>query len=158
MPWMPYSAAAWLNSALRTSDRVFEFGAGSSTLWLAERVESVTSVEHDPTWERMLRQRLPSNVELTLAERDRYPDLLDDRYDVVFVDGIRRVDCCTRAGATGAEMVVLDDAERPMFEEAHAVLASFGYGRIDFHGTKPTRPEPTMTSVYLHSLERLLSR
>ena len=37
---------------------IFEYGGGSSTLWLAERVKSVTTVEHDAGWFTRIEQKL----------------------------------------------------------------------------------------------------
>ncbi len=39
-----------LERNLKPGDRVWEWGSGSSTLWLSKRVRSVTSVEHQRTW------------------------------------------------------------------------------------------------------------
>src|SRR6266496_5790869 len=50
VPWWTYRAIdvvdAWL-SARPHPIRVFEYGAGASTLWLAQRADEVHSVEHD---------------------------------------------------------------------------------------------------------------
>ena len=48
LPWYCYSAFEWLSSRLKSSDRVFEFGSGFSTLWYAERVQEVIAVENGP--------------------------------------------------------------------------------------------------------------
>ncbi len=37
---------------------VFEYGGGSSTLWLAERVQSLTTIEHDAGWFTRIEQAL----------------------------------------------------------------------------------------------------
>ncbi len=47
LPMMTSGEIAFLARHLRPTDRVWEFGSGGSTLWLANRVKSVTSVEHD---------------------------------------------------------------------------------------------------------------
>jgi predicted O-methyltransferase YrrM len=49
-PWLVAGAVALLETWLRKSDVVVEFGSGRSTVWLAARVDRVISVEHDPTW------------------------------------------------------------------------------------------------------------
>jgi hypothetical protein len=49
-PWIVYEAVAWLKSYLRQDMRVFEWGSGGSTLFIAKRVKSVISVEHDSGW------------------------------------------------------------------------------------------------------------
>jgi predicted O-methyltransferase YrrM len=58
--------------------KVFEWGSGGSTFFLASRVRSVVSVEHDPTWfdhvTRELGRRRVDNVDLRLV----VPELLTD--------------------------------------------------------------------------------
>lgn len=58
MPWLPLSLLAYLEPRLDPGGVGFEFGSGGSTLWLAERVGSLTSVEHDPKWHTIIEQEL----------------------------------------------------------------------------------------------------
>lgn len=64
IPWWTYRAIGIVDDHLaRTpSARVFEFGSGASTLWLARRAVSVDSVEHDREWARRTDELLRSNV------------------------------------------------------------------------------------------------
>src|SRR4026208_2308977 len=61
VPWLTFKAAAWLDSHLHREMRVFEYCSGGSTVFLADRVGKLVSVEHDPDWyastERALKQR-----------------------------------------------------------------------------------------------------
>lgn len=61
---MTSEETAFLAEHIRRTDRVFEWGAGSSTLWLAARCRRLTSVEHNPFVTRTLLQVLPDNVSL----------------------------------------------------------------------------------------------
>lgn len=49
-PWLPYRAIDWLEENLDSSKSVFEFGSGGGTLFLAQRVGELHSVEHDADW------------------------------------------------------------------------------------------------------------
>jgi hypothetical protein len=49
-PWLSYIAIDWLKNTLRPEMRVIEFGSGGSTLFFAERVAELVSVEHDREW------------------------------------------------------------------------------------------------------------
>jgi predicted O-methyltransferase YrrM len=73
-PWLTPEANRLLSSLLRPSDRGAEFGSGRSTLWFAERVAHLTSVEHDPHWydivSRQLSERKLANVDYRLEPRD----------------------------------------------------------------------------------------
>ncbi len=61
VPWFTYSATKYLSEIVKSDSRVFEFGAGNSTLWWATRARDVVSVEHDPTWaDQLINLKLPN--------------------------------------------------------------------------------------------------
>jgi len=64
VPWFTFAAIEFLERIVRRTDRVFEYGAGNSTLWWQSRVSSVASVEHDLAWTQALQPRLGENVVL----------------------------------------------------------------------------------------------
>lgn len=106
-PWVTPESARLLASMLRQSDQGLEFGSGRSTIWFAQRVRHLTSVEHDKRWydtvARQIRDRELANVEYILAPRVQPDDLgatseyartalrFDDvSLDFVLVDGLYR--------------------------------------------------------------------
>src|SRR5271166_3894544 len=72
-PWLTPQAVRYLDAWLKPTHHAFEWGAGRSTLWIAERVRSITSVEHDPAWyvrvQSLARRRHLHNIHLKF-----YPD------------------------------------------------------------------------------------
>jgi hypothetical protein len=50
VPWLTFAAIQFLEKHLTQNMRVYEYGAGGSTLFFAARVSEVVSVEHDPVW------------------------------------------------------------------------------------------------------------
>jgi tRNA A58 N-methylase Trm61 len=46
-PWLSCVALEFINTKISKDSCVFEWGAGSSTVWFAERVKEVTSVENE---------------------------------------------------------------------------------------------------------------
>lgn len=60
VPWINFSARAVLERRLQRTDRVFEFGAGGSTIFFARRVSEVTSIEYDPAWHDTITSALVS--------------------------------------------------------------------------------------------------
>ena len=127
LPWWTYSATRWLDRALNSTHRVFEFGSGNSTLWLADRVASLQSVEHEPEWVEKVRPRLPANASLDFvatnatdadaAQDDNYLKPLTEQgepFDLIIVDGMGRNACVKasidRLAADG--LLLLDDADR----------------------------------------------
>lgn len=47
---MPFTVANWLGRTLDEKSRVFEYGSGGSTLFLAKQAGEVVSVEHNREW------------------------------------------------------------------------------------------------------------
>ena len=113
-PWLTADAISILSSVLRVSDRGLEYGSGRSTLWLAKRTGSLTSLEHSRQWyERVnagvLRERV-CNVNLKHVPADARrsddpyradyvdgdPELQPESLDYALVDGIYRDACALR--------------------------------------------------------------
>lgn len=83
VPWITFPARSMLERVVLPSHKVFEFGAGNSSLWWAKRVAEVVSVEHNLKWVEELRKRAPQNLKLVArpinADYDpRHRHLLDD--------------------------------------------------------------------------------
>jgi Methyltransferase domain len=57
-PWIPFEAADWLQRYLNRNRKVFEWGSGGSTIFLAERAGQVFSVEHDRKWHELVSKAL----------------------------------------------------------------------------------------------------
>jgi precorrin-6B methylase 2 len=101
LPWIPFSARAALESALRPDFVAWEVGAGYSTLWLSARVARLTSIEASEEWYGRLaaiiaKEKL-GNVDLRhVWQRERMSDfseLPDESLDLLFIDGGPRGDC-----------------------------------------------------------------
>lgn len=105
-PWLTASMVRILESWLRPEDRGIEWGSGRSTIWFAERVASLVSVEHDANWYRSvsdeLRKRQLNNVHYFLCESEEdYKRVADtmalESLDFCLVDGEARDDCALAA-------------------------------------------------------------
>ena len=74
-PWLTPAAIDLLATLLRPADRGAEFGSGRSTVWFADRVAALTSVEHDPRWHAAVTAKLKDrgigNVDYILAPEDQ---------------------------------------------------------------------------------------
>ena len=125
-PWLTEGAIRFLESFLKPEMRVLEFGAGASTLWLADRVAEVVSVEGAKPWHDLLTEECKSrpNVRLIFCERYNGPqrEYPDGYFDLVLVDGRNRARCFAdsdRVLRSGGVMM-LDNSERkkylPFFE------------------------------------------
>jgi hypothetical protein len=172
LPWYTYPCIEWLADQLRASDTVFEYGGGWSTLWYADRVRRVASVEHDEGWHTALTARIPENVELHFrrpgpedeepgqAEPSPYVSCIQQypagSFDVVVVDGVERT-ACTRSAVNYLKpdgLLILDNSDRPAYRGAIELLAGHGFGRIDFYGNAPGSGLSGCTSVFALSFDR----
>lgn len=167
LPWYTYPAIDFLFSADFSSQSVFEFGAGQSTLWWAERAAQVSSVEDDASWFEAVKvmTRGHANVRLTLAQDpEQYAAATSGaRFDLVVLDGGDRNRC-----AASAMMAVRDDGV-VIFDNSNwnwgppgtwPILDRFrdaGFMRVDFWGHAPGVVRPHCTSIFFKAGARLFS-
>lgn len=148
MPWFTYDGIAQLERILQPGFKVFEYGSGGSTIFLAPRVSQLVSVEHDPGWTKTVKQAIEqhsiSNVTYLVKpptksqskheyfrstkEKDAsfkdyvsaISDYPDRSFDIVIVDGRARVPCVREAFAKvkPGGYIILDNSERPDYHEA----------------------------------------
>lgn len=50
LPWFAYDAIDYIETILQPNFVGLEYGSGGSTLWFAQRIARITSVEHDVKW------------------------------------------------------------------------------------------------------------
>lgn len=174
VPWWTYRAIddveAWLQ-ARRRPIRVFEYGSGASTFWLAKRADEVTSVEHHQEFAAMMRPELaklenvtflevpvprvdaprvgsakPGNDHLDFHSYVHAIDRVPGRFDVVVIDGRAREECLkvasTRLAPDG--IVVFDNSHRARYRRA---IADSDLDERAFAGLTPTLPYPDRTSI-----------
>lgn len=58
VPWVTFKAQKWLESFLTPDMNVFEFSSGGSTIFMAKRVKTLVSVEHDGNWYKLTTEAL----------------------------------------------------------------------------------------------------
>jgi predicted O-methyltransferase YrrM len=114
IPWISFGAIDALERSLHPNMTAFEFGSGGSTVFLAERCASLTSVEHDGKWADAtaaeIKRRGLANATLVRAavpnigyeeisgqwvavcdpdafKQSDYFAAFSGRYDLVFIDG-----------------------------------------------------------------------
>jgi tRNA/tmRNA/rRNA uracil-C5-methylase (TrmA/RlmC/RlmD family) len=119
---MPWSVMQWLNTTLNDKMRVFEWGSGGSTIYMAKRVASIISVEHDREWVTVTKQEAKlhsltniefvhhpfeigkqasifssGHVEHQGEDYEKYcrsiEDFEDESFDLVVIDGRARMGC-----------------------------------------------------------------
>jgi hypothetical protein len=174
VPWWTYAAIdavdAWLQARPRPI-RVFEFGSGASTLWLARRVDEVHTVEHHAGFAARMRPEFAAHPHVMLHEvearwstRPGVPsgkaghagldfadyvtaiDRVGGRFDLIVIDGRAREACLQAAishlAADG--LVVYDNSGRQRYRRA---IEGSGLVERRFAGLTPTLPYPEQTSL-----------
>lgn len=130
-PWLGHEMARILENWLFPRDRGLEWGSGRSTTWLAQRVGSLVSVEHNPDWYRSVNSTLETNcvknVEYHLCQNEheyvrfgsQFPS---ESFDFILVDGLVRDECAMAAISLVKQggIVIVDDYNRYVPTQTHA--------------------------------------
>ncbi len=156
LPWCTYSYIRFIGPRLNKGMQVFEFGCGNSTLWFADRVMHVSSVEHDEKWASYVKTIAPANVTLNFqaleygGEYSKMVLLQGRKFDIVVVDGRDRVNCARNAIHALHEkgVIVFDNSDRDDYLPAMELLAETGFRRIDFFGMSPVTAHENVTTIF----------
>ena len=168
IPWFSYAAIDFLDGFLKANMDVFEYGSGGSTLFFAQRVHSVFSVEDNPEWHERVCRRLAEksvrNVQVVLCpfdfknpvgfEASEYLNRLPaQKFDVLVIDGseewkqVRPV--CFKLAEERVKpggIIVVDDSWRyqSLRENHHAKRVEV------FQSVGPCRPGVTSTDIFFY--------
>ncbi|MCB2077747.1 MAG: class I SAM-dependent methyltransferase [Novosphingobium sp.] len=175
VPWWTYDAIDRVEDFLksRPQARVFEYGSGASTAWLAKRASSVNSVDHDGGWVELTRTRIAgfdnAHVDFVACDAPDHPDTqfasgkaghagqtfkdyvcaidqLDGAFDLIVIDGRARAACLRHAAnrlAPGG-IIVFDNSHRGRYRPA---IAESGLAETILRGLAPSLPVPDQTSL-----------
>ena len=174
VPWWTYRAIEaveqWL-SARTDPVRVFEYGSGASTVWLARRAGEVHSVEHHRAFAELMHPELVSYpnasvrvVEAVPSARPAVPSQKEGHegldfaeyvaaindvpgsFDLVVIDGRAREACLAAAAGRLAHdgLIVFDNSRRRRYRDA---IARSGLQERALRGLTPTLPYPEQTSL-----------
>jgi predicted O-methyltransferase YrrM len=134
-------AITYLEKVVHIGTKVLEYGSGASTIWFAKRSFCVDSIEHDLSWYGLVVAAIQKE-NLTNVGLHCVPDTNDFEeyvqfgrklglnrggYDLVVVDGRRRVRCIKAIAefVVPGGLLVLDNAERPHYAEALTFLSEW---------------------------------
>jgi precorrin-6B methylase 2 len=168
LPWFSYAAIDFLEDKLKPEMEVCEYGSGGSTLFFAKRTKGVVSIEDNPRWFEMVRERVNklelNNVELKLCpfdfknpvgfEKSDYLHALPKKkFDIIVIDGTEewhqvRPICFEHAEKfiKPGGMIVVDDSWRyPSLRNHHHARSH----KI-FQSVGPCRPGVTSTDVFFY--------
>lgn len=155
IPWLTYSFLDFLHGRLTNQMTLFEYGSGNSTLYFSKKVKKVDSVEDDLDWLNKINSLLPDNAtihhhSLDSADYERAILKNEEKYDIILIDGRKRVACIKnsieRVKSDG--VIILDDAERSEYSEAYRFMNENGYKHIPFSGIAIGAIHHKITTVF----------
>ncbi|MGB7418692.1 MAG: class I SAM-dependent methyltransferase [Erythrobacter sp.] len=157
LPWWNVAATRVVADFLasRPGARVFEYGAGASTVWLANRCGSIVTVEHDGSWLDTFERQTQgfSNVSLLYRSLENGPHSYvgaiaehDAAFDLIVIDGRHRSACLAQAETRLAPggMILFDDSGRSRYRRA---IAKSALSETRHFGRSYCVPYPDYTSI-----------
>lgn len=158
IPWYTYPAIEYLLQLDFSNKRVFEFGAGNSTLFWANLSKKVVSVEDNKSWYKALKKEIPSNVDLKYKKLGKkYSNAIleeKEKFDVIVVDGRMRDKCCESAiqKIASGGLIILDNSDRVSeykeYSNAIQTLKKNDIIQVDFSGFGPINDYTWTTSIF----------
>ena len=161
-PWITYPCIEFLNRLKLDDCTVFEFGAGSSTMYWSKKAKKVRSIEKDKNWFDAIKNKIPKNCEVTLAQSDEqyigHIQKFDENFDIIVIDGAVRYPCAQAALKKISErgLIILDNTE--WYPETARMLNNNGFTQIDFSGFPPINAFPSCTSIFYKKTDLLDKR
>ena len=163
LPWWNVQASREIDRFLaqRPGARVFEYGAGASTVWLAKRAAAVTSVEHDVSWLDTMAGHTAGfdNIAVLGRSIEKRPSLYvnaidetDGLFDLIVIDGRQRSECLARATSRlGRDGIILfDDSGRQRYRSG---IENSGLIERRYRGLSYCVPYPDSTSILRNAVD-----
>ncbi|MEB2784731.1 hypothetical protein [Algoriphagus persicinus] len=156
IPWFNYSFFDFIQSRVNTEQIIFEFGSGYSSIFFSKKVKKLFSVEHDPNWIIKIKHQTKENHQIyqaSLSDEKSYINSLsfpDLKFDIIFVDGRFRKNCCMDSIQYLSEsgVVILDDSERIRYGDVFVFMHENGFKELTFSSLKPNMNNLASTTVF----------
>ncbi len=142
VPWLPLPMVALLTARVPPGVAILEYGSGNSTRWWSRRAARVVAVEHDAAFHARLKPQLPANVEYLHvpagpdAAYENAPVRFGRVFNLVVIDGVRRVECIRACLPLLKEdgVVIVDNTERPELASGLEFLRQQGFRCLEIEG------------------------
>lgn len=124
LPWISYRAIKVLDELIQSDWKMLEWGSGMSTLWFAERVGHLTTIEDNNFWYDKVISTLKkvSNVDYRFLTGNSYFNLeqfAEHEFDFILIDGSQRGNCAKHAvrKIKPGGYIYLDNSDKHSTEE-----------------------------------------
>lgn len=159
IPWCSYPFIKFIEPRLKKEFNIFEYGCGNSTLWYAQKVGCIKSVEHDKIWFDIISKQLPSNARVINRELEidgQYSSEVladNEKYQIIIIDGRDRNNCAKKAidALSDDGIIIFDNSQVPEFKEGCDFIEQSGFKKIDFIGMTPVINHNNTTTIYYRS-------
>lgn len=135
-PFLAPKVIKYIEELIKNNWSVLEHGSGGSTIWFSKRCKKVVAIEQDEKWLKVVSEKSGSN---TTVIYDNYLDVPEfPEYDFMLIDGeplvvrgyyIKHAYKFVKPNG----IVVLDNANRPQYEEERKWLKSNCEKYINFN-------------------------
>ncbi len=94
--------------------------------------------------------KLLTHDRISFLENSKKPELMNEKFDIIIVDGRDRVNCCYHSISALSDkgVVVLDDSERTKYNDARIFFNKEGFKELSFSGISPGLFYRKSTSVF----------
>lgn len=161
IPWLNYAAIDFIGEKINPQMRVFEWGAGFSSLWFASKVKEVVSAEDNVVWYEEVNKATLGNLRImSLPAKADYVGAIikeAEKFDVIVIDGSHRNDCARacieKLNANG--FVIFDNSDAREYDQSMEYFNEQGFFRIDFWGLIPSYLYKNCTSIFFRNADFL---
>lgn len=156
IPWCTYSFIKFIEPRLKKDFTVFEYGSGNSTIWYANRVKQIISVENDEDWFKVVSKLLPANAKLIYIKSDIDGEYCrsiinqNNKFNIIIIDGRDRINSIKFSvnQLTDDGIIVFDNSQIEKYKEGLDLLYSMNFKKIDFIGSLPIVSHDNQTSIF----------
>lgn len=142
IPWLTYPILDFIEPKLSKNLKIFEYGAGNSTLYFSQRVQEVHSVESNLHWYEKIKNECNTNTfiyyesDKSLRLYSEKPASIGKKFDIFLVDGLYRKECLwfCKDFLSAEGIIIADDTNQYDYGTVLDDLMSLGFKRIDFWG------------------------
>jgi hypothetical protein len=145
LPWYNFNLINFLDKFLQKDFDVFEYGAGNSTIYYAEKVKNVCAIETRQEWFDFVVNSSPANGIVKIKLCQDLPNFNLEiahfgikKFDVIVVDSRDRAKCLLTAVnfLKPAGIIILDNSERGNLASAKETMKELGFAERVFEGLR----------------------
>ena len=160
IPWYCYSMVNFLKEKLGNKNiKIFEYGAGFSTIFYAKRSNFVVSSETSQeckTWTDESLKTLDLNAKITVEEQENFAASIEKygvEFDLIIVDSVARNECVEYAvnNISHNGVILLDNSERSGYKKSFELMRSLGYKSLTLKGLKPFSTKFASSTIFYRS-------